>query len=378
MSKKSSDKWKAALTARNEQAHKNAHKITDEIINSTVNSESAKANLFRNDDKYKMVFPSLMTAEQEEDLNIIMNSKLGNLSLRDSIKVIKRYAIIEDFLRVYEELTKTDIYFLKFIAGFKSVQQIHLLRQVSLYPEKLGDNETLNMVLYRLIRFGLIERWVFEHPVAEENVNVFTLSGNGHRFLKVIYSVDFYYHPNNYFLKGHKRDHLRFWETVDIYQSLVSLPSFRQASTWFNGTKEKPIKGSPLQVAMDMGPKAGIYRYIFYPALQNDTDKFYKQVITQWNDFVEDGAKMDKPINFLEGNKNILTFYSPTYKTALGYIKDLELSEFEYPILFMVGQAVQKNGLGHAFVAPKRHPKKDSEQPGDWMEFADLSAIIRN
>lgn len=173
------------------------------------------------------ILPSLMTKEQEEMFSIHQNKFLKGESLRDSIARVKSYEIADQYLTTFVNLEDTDIYYLKFIAMFKSVQQLQLIRQTALFPMIYGRAH-LRDSLKRLIVNGLIWRWTYRHPVYNDDVNVYTLSGNGYRFLETIYGQEYYFHPQNFYSLP-DYFHIRFGKlSISTSYVLVCLPSMEQ------------------------------------------------------------------------------------------------------------------------------------------------------
>ncbi|MDC2828964.1 hypothetical protein [Limosilactobacillus mucosae] len=334
--------------------------------------------IFDDPKKHTIIFPSLMDSEQEKKFNPEVNHKIGENSIYDSIKMVKKYSIIDEFKDVFLKLNNEEEYLLKFIAYFKSVQKLQLIRQFRIFFN-YDAGKDLNKFLKNLVVNGLIQRWSYHNLVINRDCDFYTLTGNGFRFLRVMYNESYFYHPNSYFNNGHIMDHLRFWETVDIYQSLITFPAVKGITTWFNGDDAHRVKASPLQVAIQVSDNAdNVIRFVFYPTLQNDNDKFYMKVIKQWNDFVDGGNEMEKPINNLPKGQTILTFYTATYKTAVRYTKELSLKDFNYPVVFMVGAGVKEYGIGKAFMSPRYDvPDEDSVDPNNWLEYIDFSSILK-
>lgn len=361
-----------------QQALENANVLFGEetLKNAIKNRENNE--IFNDPQKHTITFPSLMDSEQELKLNIKMNHKIDENSINDSIKMIRKYSIVDDYKDTFTELNNAEQYLLKFIAYFKSVQKLQLIRQFQIFFND-DARKNLDKLLRKLVVDGLIQRWSYYNSVINQNCDVYTLTGNGFRFLKIMYNESYFYHPNTYFLKGHNMDHLRFWETVDIYQSLITFPAVKGISTWFNGDDAHRIKVSPLQAAIQVSDNAdNIIRFVFYPTLQNDSDNFYKEVINQWNGFVDGGNEMEKPINNLPKGQTILAFYTATYKTAVRYTKELSLNEFNYPVIFMVGAGVKEYGIGKAFMSPRYDvPDQNSVDPNNWLEYIDFSNILK-
>lgn len=320
-------------------------------------SISSKDNGFVDSATGQAMLPSLMSPEQEQQFQIRQNKFVGDNSLRDSIRHIQSYDIADQYLPMYLRLSDEEIYYLRFIARFRSVQKLQLLREATLFPE-IFDGSRLTKDLHRLVVSGLIWRWSYRHPVIDSNIDVFTLSGNGYRFLETIYGQEYHFHPQNFYrLPG--VFHVRFWETVDIYQLLVSLPAYRGSSNVFSGGKGElmhSIVTSPLQVALAL-KQEDIRNFVFYPALQHDGDSFFQKVVVKWDQFTNHGEKTNQAVNSLPGKQNVLAFYTASIKQATDLTEKLELGQFNFPIIFLVGSIIKKYGVTKAFLAPIRNPE---------------------
>lgn len=306
----------------------------------------------------KLVLPSLMTKAQEEDFKIYPSWFVDDNSFSDSIRRIRNYDNADQYRSVYLTLSQSDIYYLKFIADFKSVQKLHLIRQAKLYPD-LFDVSKVSSSIRHLFLNNLIWKWTYDHPIYGEKIQVYTLSSNGYYFLKSLFGREHYFYPM-LFLSPRIPDvfHVRFWETVDLYQMLSSLPIYRGSTTLFNGTDEKKLMNSPLQVSLMLN--GNTQRLVFYPTLQNDGDKYYQTVISKWSDFTDDGSELTRGVNGLPGKQNILTFYSSTLQYAKEFAKKFQLSQRKFPTLFVVGSMIKSYGVQSSFFAPILDDKENN------------------
>lgn len=300
----------------------------------------------------RTIMPSLITFDAEQDFKIKRSFEInGYIDSLDSIQHIHKYQIYDQYLDVYQRLTGEDKYWLKFIGRFKSVQALQLQNQLMLSNGVLQIQEMWNSV-NRLLKFGLLQKWKYYHPAVKKDISVFTLSGNGFRFLETFWGDQHYFQPQNFYTLQDKF-HLRFWETVDVYQVLSSLPVFKNFQTLFNGylNKNKKIIASPLQISMELLPNR-LNNLIFYTALQTDNSLYYKTVITDWNNLTERGKDMNLKIKHLPQVPAVLTFYAPTLKTADRLSQSLQMQEQPFTILFLVGEKVKAQGLPYSFYLP--------------------------
>ncbi|MCT7883370.1 MAG: hypothetical protein N4P88_01500 [Lactobacillus iners] len=314
-----------------------------------------KDNQFINNKTGLAMLPSLINAEDETTFSIKRDFFLKDyVTLRDSIKAIKKYEIADQYNIVLERMSTQAEYWLKFIGMFKSVQLLQLKRNARMFPALLTENG-ISKALKFLMLNGLIIRWKYYHPINGTDIPVYTLSGNGFRFLKYFYNEK-YFNPQNFFNLD-ARFHLRFWEVLDVYQMLISLPVYHASSTMFKGypSEDKAILPSPLQVNLELihgQPK----NLVFYPALHSDGSDYYKNAVIKWKNFVEkdDDIDLTKTINDLPSGQNVLTFYTPTLARANELNEILCLKEFRFPSLFLVGTQISNAGLPKAFFMPDR------------------------
>lgn len=313
-----------------------------------------KDSQFVNPQNGTAMLPSLINPEDEENFEIHRNFYIkGYVDLRDSVRQIRQYEIADQYNNVLTQLDFEDEYWLKFIAMFKSVQKLQLKREARMFPQLL-DELNLDHCLNKLFRNGLIMRWTYHHPIDGKDIPVYTLTGNGYRFLKTFYSNSNYFHPQD-FLNLNWRYHLRFWETLDVYQVLVSLPAYRASTTMFHGDihKKKVLLPSSLQINLELTqgkPK----NLVFYPALYNDNLNYYKDATIKWNKFTKAGQDLNVQINDLPAGQNVLAFYAPTIERAQQINEFLQLSKFAFPSLFLVGLEITRKGLPQAFFLPDR------------------------
>lgn len=314
-------------------------------------------NEFIDQDNGRMILPSLINPSDELTFKIERDFFLpGYATLRESVKQIRQYEIADQYNSVLTKMDTEQEYWLKFIGMFKSVQMLQIRREARIFPDVLHE-DNISKTLEFLLLNGLIVRWKYHHPINDTDIPVYTLSGNGFRFLNTFYT-DNYFQPQNFF-NLNQRYHLRFWETLDVYQLLLSLPVYHESSTLFRGEplEGKPLMPSPLQVNLDLihdHPK----NLVFYPALHNDNPEYYKDVVAKWSNYIQPEGSNTIDLNFkindLPVGQNILSFYTPTLKRANELCEFLQLRNFRFPTLFLVGSQIVNEGVSHAFYIPNR------------------------
>lgn len=313
-------------------------------------SSKNKKTVF-NDPSGRIVIPSLVTKEQEENFKIYPSWFVDDNSFNDSIRKIRVYYNADEYRSVYMGLNESDVYLLKFIANFKSVQKIHLIREARLFPE-IFNASSINTSIKHLFMNNLIWKWKYKHPVYGENIDVYTLSSNGYYLLKTLFGSEHYFFPT-LLLSPRIPDvfHIRFWETIDLYQIFASLPIYQGSTTLFSGNDKKHVMKSPLQVSLQL-INDSIQKLVIYPNLQTDSSDYYKSVIEKWSDIINDGANSDIDVNGLPGETSVLTFYSPSLSYAKTFAKTFELGQYNFPILIIVGSIIKSHGIEQAFLAP--------------------------
>ena len=133
-------------------------------------SNKNKKTVF-NDPNGRIVIPSLVTKEQEENFKIYPSWFVDDNSFNDSIRKIRVYYNADEYRSVYMGLNESDVYLLKFIANFKSVQKIHLIREARLFPE-IFNPSSINTSIKHLFMNNLIWKCKYKHPVYGANIYV--------------------------------------------------------------------------------------------------------------------------------------------------------------------------------------------------------------
>lgn len=302
--------------------------------------------------------PSLVSEPDQRMVQIEQNFYIrGYVSKVGSVRAIRDYSITDDFRHVFaDELNEADKYWLKFVARFGSVQNMQLLNQVNLTNHifKMYDMwQSIN----RLQRLGLVQRWLYKHPVQGEDVGVYTLTGNGLRFMQSFYPRDHYFNPMRFWTLPANM-HLRFWQMVDVYQVLASLPAFRGYNTMFNGfpREQKMIASSPLQIALEIEP-THIVNLVFYSLLESDSSDYYKDACQKWSKLTEAGNATTFAIPDLpqgQGITNAIAFYAPTYEYANKVSTDLDMAQWGFSSLFLIGEDIKSKGIVYSFYMPDR------------------------
>lgn len=311
-----------------------------------------------NDSSGRIVIPSLVTKEQEESFKIYPSWFVDNNSFNDSIRKIRTYYNADEYRSVYMNLNESDIYLLKFVASFKSVQKIHLIRESRLFPE-IFSYSSINTSIKHLFMENLVWKWKYKHPVYGEDIDVYTLSSNGYYLLKTLFGSEHYFFPT-LLLSPRIPDvfHIRFWETIDLYQIFASLSIYQGSTTLFSGNEDNRIMKSPLQVSLNLFDDS-VQKLVIYPNLQTDLPDYYNSVIEKWNDLVNEGHNIKVDVNGLPGENAVLTFYCPSLSYAKAFTSKFELSQYKFPILIIVGSIIKSHGIDQAFVAPIVGDKKN-------------------
>ena len=324
-----------------------------------------KDNPFVDEKTGKLYLPSLYTQEEvdkflnDKDFKIhrtFFRKKYG--SLQQSVAHMYTYAIADDFNYVMSQLSDEDLYWLKFIGRFKSIQTLQIYRQTALFSENFSRKRAEES-LEKLYKYELIWKWSFKRDFIDKPLYTYTLTVNGFRFLEYFFSKRTYFQPKNYFILPDTA-HIRFWETVDIYQLMLSLPQYKGFDTLLNlgvnheGTNRK--LSSPLQIALELTP-GRVKNLVFFPAVPGDKDLYYKDVLVRWNRFTLEGSDLQKNVNGLPGTQNVLAFYTPTFDLAQKLNEELKLTDWNFPILLLVGSVIERDGIVKAFYLPDHRNK---------------------
>ena len=302
--------------------------------------------------------PSLVSPDDQRTVKIKHNFYVkGYITKQGSVGAIKDYAITDNYNYVFSKLLNAeDLYWLKFIARFSSVQNMQILNQIDL-TNKLFRMRRAWESINRLQRLGLVQRWLYFHPIQNENVGVYTLTGNGWRFMVSFYPDDHYFNPMRFWTLPSNM-HLRFWQMVDVYQLMESLPAYKCYNTMFNGfpRDQKMISSSPLQIALEIQP-GHIVNLVFYSLLESDDSDYYKDACEKWSKLTNAGKYITFKIPNLpygQGITNAIAFYSPTYDYANSVSTDLALAKWGFSSLFLIGENIKTEGVTKAFYMPDR------------------------
>lgn len=302
--------------------------------------------------------PSLVAPPDQRIVKIERNFYLrGYVSKVGSVGAIRDYSITDNYNSVYsKDLSSEDLYWLKWIARFASVQNLQILNQTDLTNRLFKMRQAWSSI-NRLQRLGLVQRWLYDHPVQKEKVGVYTLTGNGWRFMMSFYPDDHYFNPMRFWTLP-SNIHLRFWQMVDVYQLMESLPAFHDYNTMFNGfpRDQKMISSSPLQIALEIQPKH-IVNLVFYSLLESDSSDYYKDACEKWSKLTNAGKNITFKIPNLpygQGITNAIAFYSPTYEYANKVSTDLMLGKWGFASLFLIGENIKTEGVAKAFYMPDR------------------------
>lgn len=341
-------------------------------------------NLFM-DSEGRFYVPSYLTYQQTRDMSeVTRNYQLAEYpTLRASVASKKKYTSSLGYADVLENLTFGELFVLRFIGIFSSVQKLQVRRQCQLFKKRFEDHHEavtdkhIAQILRRLEKKSLILKNNFDRidDSGEKKITVcYTLDVEGYHYLKNYYGQSFTVNdPDVWFLwsRGTALRHLRCWECVDVYQFFQSLPAFRGFNTLFAGqstgipTAHGPLVCSTLQVSLKIlfGQKAtGIFNLVCYPCVQTDGVKFYKSVLSRWQKWLyrdesgevtETKPNPNKPIPGLEQGYNALAFIVPDEDMANYLNSSLKLFEFkDTMILFIVLNRIQEKGALHALLLP--------------------------
>lgn len=297
--------------------------------------------------------PSLIRPEDEDNFEIKRDFYMnGYIVLSDSVHRIRTYEIADQYLNVFQQMDQRDFYWLKFIARFKSVQSLQLINQTHLSSGIFSKFQMWSS-LNKLQRLGLIQKWKYFHPIVNKNIHVFTLTVNGFRFLETFWGDQKYFQPQNFY-RLNPLFHVRFWETCDVYQVLSTLPAFKGYTTMFNGYPKQdiPLVPSPLQISIELIPNT-LENLVFYTCLQTDSISYYQDVVTKWSKFTDEGQNFTRPVADLPAGKNILAFYCPTLECGNNLSQQLNLANWNFTSIFLIGTFIKTKGIQNAFFLPQ-------------------------
>ena len=68
-------------------------------------------------------------------------------------------------------------------------------------------------------------------------------------------------------------------------------------------------------------------------------------------------SDLQKNVNGLPGTQNVLAFYTPTFDLAQKLNEELKLTDWNFPILLLVGSVIERDGIVKAFYLPDHRNK---------------------
>ncbi|MBM7617879.1 hypothetical protein JOC36_001472 [Weissella uvarum] len=262
--------------------------------------------------------------------------KLKDKTVLQTERLLRRYSSTDELLDLGPKVSDYEQNLLKFIGRFKSVQHLHLLREVQTHPDLYGTNKGSTKsdpaIAYenttagkkwtnsirKLYVLGLTQRWSHVRILPDgtpSTIYFYTLSDAGYKYLEVQFGKRNYYQfmsPNNFY-KLPEIVHLQYWMALDIYQAINVTKPFKAVHNMFNSIGVgKKINGvySPLQMRLDLKGQ-GDMNYIFYPYLPSNQPNDLRNIIDDYCELVLNRAD---------------TLYIPELAT------DANLMKREYPI----------------------------------------------
>lgn len=307
------------------------------------------------DEDGTIILPSLFTLEEERNFKIWYAHNLGKLNKAESFKQICSYEDFDDYRRVYRQIDRREMFFLRFMGRYGSVQAIHIRRMCALYPKEFGLDTTksITKTVTRLRRLGLVERYQFYQPQIQADVYAYTLTGNGFRFLKYINKKNFDLNFNpNIVLFSRDTVHIRRWQVCDLFQGAISIPGYSGVNTNFLGFHNCDMPGANFSFSLETA-KDKYTNFVTFFALEIDKNDYHARTLNKWDKFKKLGHETT-PIPGLAGETNLLTFYVPTLSKARNMCLALQLYMSEIDCCFIVGEEMAHVGIADSFYIPSR------------------------
>ncbi|WP_251913417.1 hypothetical protein [Lactiplantibacillus plantarum] len=297
-------------------------------------------------------FISLLRKQDELSFTKEPCHYIGSNNLKASLAKIKNYNIASDYRRAFLELNSVEIAYLSFIGRFASVLYPQIITEHRSFSDIFGPYQSrkTNHYLNHLCALGLIEKYRYFHPIIEQKINFYTLSGDGYRLLTYVYGPKLHLlHPNMFF-KFKDGYHIRFWQIVDLYEAINEIPGLAKYNTYFAGTSQLKLPMSPLQFSLEIAHNS-FRNYIVYSMLQTDRLDYYQRLLIDYFQF-QAALSEQGNTNFLPDfpdGETILTFYVPTIATAKRMVSALGVALSRVKFQFIVSIQIKNAGFDHAF-----------------------------
>ncbi|MBS0954964.1 hypothetical protein [Lactiplantibacillus plantarum] len=297
-------------------------------------------------------FISLLRRTDEENFKKVPWHYIGNNNLMESLAKIKNYNIASDYRRTFLSLNNVEISYLCFIGRFASVLYPQIITEHLSFTDVFGkfDQAETDSDLSRLYKWGLIEKYKYFHPILQENISFYTLSGDGFRLLQYVYGSELKMLHPNMFYQFKDSYNIRFWQVIDLYEAINELPGLAKYSTFFVGTEEHHVPMSPLQFSLEISHNT--YRnYIVYSMLQTDKLDYYQRLLLAYYHFQEEEKPHDTN-QLLKGfpdGEIVLVFYVPTIASAKRMVQALGVALSRVKFQFIISIQIKNAGFDHAF-----------------------------
>lgn len=341
-------------------------------------------SFIRNDGQ--MIMPSFYLTRQQEAIDAQMDflQEPGETK-RNAVSRVRNYIHYDEMRKIFTSMPMRRFELIRYIGNFKSVQAIQMDRLVKIFPDIFTSNNVRKDLLALYLQ-GLVQLWKFRETREDDIPEIkqkwhytYTLTGFGFQFLKMfdtytaqaVTKQDILKPQNSYFNpdlfdKFPSNIHIKFWQSVDLHMLFVCSEKYIDSTFSFVGDADVKCPRSPLQVSVqdfNLSPNQTFDKanLIVYNALMSDwredlsddNSKMANQFVSLinplvfWSRFTKKGAEITKSITSLPDAKaNILCFYFSTYEEAKNFALAMDLAEFRFPIMLIVGEKICNRNHG--------------------------------
>lgn len=293
--------------------------------------------------------PSLLTHTPDTTLKIKSNLGSNSDEVEKRIKHLPVYETEADYGRNFIRCSQVARAVLKFVAMFRSVQKLQIERQAMLFPDVFTTTNSRKIEdgINQLLAKDFIHPRQYYHEYKEKWLPFYTLTQNGYYAMKYFEQVEMNYYPPRRFKEDPPSQHERFWQLVDLYQAVRGNDNFKGFTHFFNGFKSTKIPISFCVLALEVSP-SNVLNFIVYPVVDSDFPVYLEKKLLYWSNLIDLGNS-ERRIEKLGGKINVFTIYVNTKEKARYLIENLRLEQYDFHIIFIIGEELSTKGISNAF-----------------------------
>lgn len=234
------------------------------------------------------------------------------------------YSSDGDFTFVARNLTQNQERALLFIAAHKSVQTLHLKRELGIGGEKLKS------IISFLWKAQLINKWKFNRADNDETAYTYTISRNGAyvaRATNKIMATSIY--DWQAWFRTDDLQHIRMWKLVDAYQILSKMEGYQTFNPLVvypetsvkKAGKRRYIPSVALNGLIEFKLSDSLIKFGLVPILDKRDNRYLNRLFLQWSTIQKDNDYLLLVVDDIERMKEL-------------YV-ELDMASIDLNLLFM-------------------------------------------